>query len=306
MTVTSLVRKMEYAGSDITGPYPYTFQVFLLAHMTVTVIDADGTEHAQVPGVDFNASGIGELTGGAVTMVLPVATGKTLVIERTVPLYQEATNLLNQGPYYPDTIEAALDYGVMIDQQLADAYFRLNTIVLPALEGNITIIEGDIVIIEGDIGDINEQIGAINIAIGAINTRLDNIEARLDAIEARLDIIEAQIADILAELEALWAAIALLLTNPMTHAGDMIVGGVAGAPARLPYRPTEEGPKFLITRNEQPEWVQFVIFDYASAGTPGDLIYAAPITGAWTSLPIGNELDVLTVVDGVPSWEPPA
>jgi len=124
--------------------------------------------------------------------------------------------------------------------------------------------------------------------------------------------------------------------NPMTHYGDMIVGGADGVMTRLPYRPSAEGPKFLITGGPDdlngPAWYQLLLTDFPDlcqvpaptgdvesvlvktadnvvewqdkvAGSPGDLPYVNG-DGDWALLTIGNEGDVLQLVDGLPVWAP--
>jgi archaellum component FlaC len=298
---------MEYAGSGITGPYPYTFQIFVAGHLVVTVIDPDGTEHILNSATDYTATGIGSIDGGTVTLTAAIAETYTLVLERSVPFVQEATNFLNQGPFFPDALEKAFDYGVMIDQQLTSSITRLKDDL-----------EERIALIEEDLNSIHLELGGISAALATINDRLLGIEEDLAEIRGDIIYINSQLMDMGVSLDALDIRLfnvesditnlqaAIVALNPMTHAGDMIIGGTDGVSTRLAYQPQSEGTKFLITRYETPEWTQFVIGDYLPSppfGTAGDMLYI-DAQGEWATLGIGNESDVLTIVSGLPAWVP--
>jgi len=74
----------------------------------------------------YGVTGIGSPTGGAVTYPLagaPLASGVAINLRRVVP-YVQSTSIVNQGGFYPDVIEAALDYATMEAQQLAEGLSR--------------------------------------------------------------------------------------------------------------------------------------------------------------------------------------
>ena len=309
MTVSSTTRKLTYTGTGTVGPFAYTFRIFSDSDLAVTTTDLAGADVVLVLDVDYTVTGTGAFAGGSITLTSALTTGWTLTVERTLPLTQ-LTSLRNQGAYYPETIEDTFDRSRMIDQQLAGEDVILAAAIavvegdVVSIQSAISVIEGDIVTIEADIVTIEGNISSIQGDITAMQGDITTLQGNIVTINARLDALELALAAVLLRLDAIEAALALLLTTPMTHEGDMIYGGTAGVVTRLPYRPQAEGPKFLITRYGYPEWAQLVFEEYAQAGTPGDMLYAAAVTGTWTRLPIGNELDVLTVTDGVPSWGP--
>src|SRR5690606_5255457 len=92
-------------------------------HIEVIRTDADGVETTLTLTSDYTVAGVGAPGGGAVTMVEAPVTGETIVMLRKVPFTQE-TDLENQGAYYAETVEAALDLGVMRDQQLEEGLHR--------------------------------------------------------------------------------------------------------------------------------------------------------------------------------------
>lgn len=112
MTVSTTVSSVSYVGTGATASWPVPFKVFDKAHLVVTV---DGVE---ISAAAFGFSGAGNETG---TVTYPLsgslATGAEILIERIVPLKQETT-LDNQGGFFPEAVENALDRLTMADQQL--------------------------------------------------------------------------------------------------------------------------------------------------------------------------------------------
>lgn len=105
----------DYVGDGSAATYNYTFKVFSADELKVTQRDDDGVE--TTPSI-FGITGVGSKNGGTISLTdgnLPV--GFTLTIERAVEIVQEF-DIRNQGDYYPEYIEDALDYQVMISQYL--------------------------------------------------------------------------------------------------------------------------------------------------------------------------------------------
>ncbi len=90
------------------------------------------------------------------------------------------------------------------------------------------------------------------------------------------------------------------MANPMTTLNDLIKGGAAGTPTRLPG-PTADG-QFLGRQAGTVGW-------YAAGGgmtnpmtATGDTIYSADGAGTPARLPIGPAGDVLGISGGLPAW----
>jgi len=118
MTVSANDRRYEYPGNGIAtvrnGPKLFSASQLL-------VYEVDNT--TQVPtllslGVHYTVSQIG-LKQSKVTLVTPTPSGKTLLLLRTLPIDQE-TAIKNQGAFFPEIHEDALDVRAMVDQQLSD------------------------------------------------------------------------------------------------------------------------------------------------------------------------------------------
>ncbi|MGX1353363.1 hypothetical protein AB7M49_006984 [Bradyrhizobium elkanii] len=112
-----------YNGNGVTTVFDYEFRIVDEAHLAVIKTAADGTQSTLTLNSDYTVSGVGASGGGQITMAVAPATGTTITIVRDVPFTQE-TDLENQGPYFAETIEAALDLSVMRDQQIAEEVTR--------------------------------------------------------------------------------------------------------------------------------------------------------------------------------------
>lgn len=128
MTLLTTSRRNAYAGSGITGPYAFGFPIFVAADLLVTVYDAAGVATVLSEGSNYTITGVGKASG-SITLLASLGVGKTIVLERE-RAYEQTTDIRNQGPYYPDTVEKAFDSVVMLAQQLRDKV--LNAFSLPA------------------------------------------------------------------------------------------------------------------------------------------------------------------------------
>lgn len=130
MTVPSITnRSGPYNGNGVTTAFDYDFRILDDEHISVILLDASGVEHAKTLTTDYTVTGVGGTDGGQVNMIVPPASGETLTILRDVPFTQE-TDLENQGAYYAETVEAALDLAAMRDQQLSERLDR--SVQIPA------------------------------------------------------------------------------------------------------------------------------------------------------------------------------
>ena len=129
MTISSTLRKAgPYIGSGAASTFPFSFKVFTksdlkvvrlqVATSTETVL-ALTTDYTAVLNPDQNSN-----PGGSITLVGGnLAAGNNLVITSNVLSLQE-TDLTNQGGFYPEVINDALDKNIIQIQQLQDAVNR--------------------------------------------------------------------------------------------------------------------------------------------------------------------------------------
>lgn len=136
MTISTLTRKTVFAGDGSNTAFGFTFQVRGASDLQVYYTDATGAQSllaSNLYTVTLNAIPAGQLwpNGGTVTYPLtgsPIATSTFITVARTVALVQSAS-LINQGGYYPQTVEQALDLVTMEVQQNNEILTR--TVTLP-------------------------------------------------------------------------------------------------------------------------------------------------------------------------------
>lgn len=124
MTVASETnRSGPYTGNGVTTVFDYQFRIVSENHVKVIRADLAGVESVLIIDADYVVSDVGNPAGGQVALTAPLTTGYTLTLLRNVPFTQE-TDLQNQGAYYAETVEAALDLAVMRDQELKEKVDR--------------------------------------------------------------------------------------------------------------------------------------------------------------------------------------
>ncbi len=129
--LTSSQSYATYQGNGATTQFPYSFPVGKAAYIQVSITDNNVSPPATtvLSAAQYSVTGIGNgipgapnsTPGGIVSYPLggsALATGWTITIQRIVP-YQQNTSFVNQGGFYPQVVEAALDNLTMQTQQLA-------------------------------------------------------------------------------------------------------------------------------------------------------------------------------------------
>lgn len=126
MTVTTTSSKITSLGNGVTTAFSFPFIGVSAADLIVSITSSTGVTTLLVPTqytVFINPPPVGGLwgIGGTVTYPLsgsPLATGYTLTIVRDVPYTQEIS-IANQGAFYPQAVEQALDKLELEIQQVA-------------------------------------------------------------------------------------------------------------------------------------------------------------------------------------------
>lgn len=124
MTISSTTNRNDYIGNGSTSVYSYSFKIFSESDLLVTTRTSAGVEATLVLTTDYTVTGVGETSGGSITLVAGnLASGTTLTIRRVRDLTQEA-DIRNQGDFYPEGHENAFDHLIMVDQQQQDEIDR--------------------------------------------------------------------------------------------------------------------------------------------------------------------------------------
>jgi hypothetical protein len=134
MTLANPQSTVTYQGNGAATSFPFPFLVQQASHLVVTLTDNTQSPVVitQLSSSQYSANGFGVTAGGTVTLLTALAVGLALTIQRVVP-YLQSTSIINQGGFYPDVLEAALDYLTMEVQQLAEQSSR--TVLVPVGSG---------------------------------------------------------------------------------------------------------------------------------------------------------------------------
>jgi len=108
MTVTSTNQKVQFNGNGSTTVFAYNFKIFAQTDLSVILRSAAGTETTQQLTTNYTVSGVGEASGGNVTMGTAPASGTTLTILRVQPNLQ-GLDLVPNDPFPAGSMEDALD-----------------------------------------------------------------------------------------------------------------------------------------------------------------------------------------------------
>lgn len=128
MTVSSTNRKTEpFIGDGIATEFDFEFRVFseedIYAVQTVTATEV---ETALILNTDYTVDLNDDQDtgpGGSITLTTAPPTGETLVITSILE-YLQSTDITNQGGFYPEVIERALDRLAVYAQQLDEELSR--------------------------------------------------------------------------------------------------------------------------------------------------------------------------------------
>lgn len=127
MTIQTTTSSVTYQGNGSTLTFTFPFVGDSSSVLIVTYTDSVGAETVLNPSVYtlvLNAPAAGQLwgIGGSVTYPntgsppVPISAGTYISITRAVP-YEQTVTISNQGPFYPQAVERALDLLEMQIQQ---------------------------------------------------------------------------------------------------------------------------------------------------------------------------------------------
>jgi len=190
MTISSTNRKAgPYIGNGTTTVFPFYFKVFTAADVEVVrltvatnveVVLALTTNYTVTLNTDQNAN-----PGGSITLVAgALASGYNLVITSAIGNLQP-TDLTNQGGFYPDVINDALDRATIQIQQLQEGLDRAALLPITsdtdaaALVADIERLASsanNLDIDANNIASINTVAGAIS-NVNSVATNIANVNA---------------------------------------------------------------------------------------------------------------------------------
>ena len=116
MTVSTQVSRNEYTGNGATTQYDFTFRILDKSHLLVQTLDTSESIVTLILGTDYTVTGVNRYNGGKVVLTSALPAGYKISIERSTPVTQEAS-IRNQGGFFPEIHEDALDKLTMLVQQ---------------------------------------------------------------------------------------------------------------------------------------------------------------------------------------------
>ncbi|XGL69318.1 phage tail fiber protein [Klebsiella pneumoniae] len=116
MTVSTQVSRNEYTGNGATTQYDFTFRILDKSHLLVQTLDTSENIVTLTLGTDYTVTGVNRYNGGKVVLTSALPAGYKISIERSTPVTQESS-IRNQGGFFPEIHEDALDKLTMLVQQ---------------------------------------------------------------------------------------------------------------------------------------------------------------------------------------------
>lgn len=141
MTISSQNRQAgPYLGNDVATAFTFAFKVFAASDLQVVRTDAAGVESTLTLTTDYTValnSNQDSNPGGTVTLVAgALVSGTKLTITSSITPLQ-ATDLTNQGGFYPKVITNAMDKLTILIQQLFNSVGR--QITVPISDGSVNV-----------------------------------------------------------------------------------------------------------------------------------------------------------------------
>lgn len=126
MTISTPVSRADFVGNGIwsIASMPSGFRIFAAADLIVIREDLNGALTVLVLTTDYTVQGVGIIsTGVTVTLPAPLTDQYKLHVRRVLDLLQ-ATDIRNQGAFFPEIHEDEFDRLTMLNQQIAEAVGR--------------------------------------------------------------------------------------------------------------------------------------------------------------------------------------
>ena len=136
---------VRVVGTGVKHSIPFTFQIKKTSEIEITQTDTNGADTVLTLIVHYGVTGAGSSKGGTVSPSVAIPAGYVWTIRRVVALTQE-TDIRNQGAYYREIVEDALDKALMIDQQQQEQLGRSLKVSSPTVSPVLPVPEGGMVI----------------------------------------------------------------------------------------------------------------------------------------------------------------
>ncbi|WP_323026530.1 hypothetical protein [Castellaniella sp.] len=286
MTISSDVRKAgPFDGNDATTVFPYAFVVFSTAELLVIHTDSAGVESALTSGSDYTATmnpDQNSSPGGDVTLPAPLPTDEKITITSALA-YLQTLDLANQGGFYPDVIERALDRIVVLCQQNAEQLSRSIKIGIsddtPADEYRDSLLQA-----------ARDAVAAASAAATSESNAHDS-EVAAALSESHAATSETNAATSASQALASKNAVA----SSETNAGDSASAAGAAAGVATSARDTAVAAASAASTSETNAATSEAnaATSASSASDSADRAEAVPATAPWMSIPIGTPFPIV-------------
>lgn len=127
MTVSSENRRNRAVGDGIVSVFPYTFEITSASEIIVEIADPDDNAQTLVYQTDYTLSGIGDASGGNVTLTAGPLTDQWSITSRIDPPVLQLTEFDNQGAFLAEKHEDSYDYITRVALALKELFDRTVT-----------------------------------------------------------------------------------------------------------------------------------------------------------------------------------
>ncbi len=194
MTISSNIRKAgPFVGNGTASTFAFSFKVFQASDLEVVRLNVStSVETILVINSNYTVSLNADQNsnpGGSITLTAgALASGFNLVITSDIENLQP-TDIVNQGGFYPDVIEDALDRATIQIQQLQEAVDRSAKLPITS-SADADALVADIVVL----ADNQENIDIVATNIESVNTAATNIAAIIAAPDEASDAAASALA----------------------------------------------------------------------------------------------------------------
>ena len=137
MTVQTETNVAIFEGNGVADEFDYAFRVLDSTHLLVEQLSATtGLVTKTYTAGEYTVSGVGTNAGSVTLLAGALSASYHLRVTRVVPYTQEL-DIVNQGGFYPETVEEQLDLTVMGLQQVGEIADR--ALVVPPGETGFTL-----------------------------------------------------------------------------------------------------------------------------------------------------------------------
>lgn len=310
MTTSAAPLRADSTGNGSGLNHPYTWKIDSASELLVTKIEtATNIETTLTLDVDYDVTGIGNISGGNVVISPALPSGYSLVILPNVD-YSQTADFTNQNSVPPEEIEGALDRLSTQIKQIFETVSRAITIPLSNTDTNaLTLVQ---TILGYKTSAEAAKIGAELAQTGANSAEADTLaalsaaEAARDATLAALDSVALEVISV-TNADSPVTAVVSKFYSVDTTAGAVVINlpsiAVAGNSATIAVRKTSNDANTVTVNGDGTDTIDLgASYVIQAVGNVSFLSNDAPAPDNWVTTASGGglaEKKVDNFVEGV-------